>query len=207
MEKFSRWGIDKKKQVVVYDHLSGAFSARLWCLLRYLGHNAVAVLDGGYNAWKSENRPITQIIPDDKSDTKFVPHPQPDFFVTTTELEQKIKNPNMLLIDARAANRYLGLEEPIDFVAGHIPGAVNHFHQENLTDEGYFKPDQELETIYKQLAKDDLGSKEIIVYCGSGVTSCLNLVALQKIGFTNAKLYLGSWSEWIEDPSRPTIKA
>ena len=204
-EKLARWGINEKKQVVVYDHLSGAFSARLWCLIRYLGHNAVAVMDGGYNGWKSENHPVTKIIPDEKSDTNFIPHLQSDFFITTSDLEQKIDNPTLLLIDARAKNRFLGLEEPIDPIAGHIPNAVNLFHQENLTIEGYFKPDQELVTIYKQLTEGDLDSKEIIVYCGSGVTSCLNLVALHKIGIQHGKLYLGSWSEWIEDPSRPII--
>jgi thiosulfate/3-mercaptopyruvate sulfurtransferase len=207
VEKLSNWGITKTKQVVVYDHASGAFSARLWCLLRYLGHNAVAILDGGYNAWKSENRPVTETVPAYKNETVFIPHPQLDLFISTRELEQKLGAPNLLLIDSRAENRYKGLEEPIDPIAGHIPHAVNHFHQENLTDKGYFKSDQALLEIFKQLADQDLQSKEIIVYCGSGVTSCLNLVALQKIGITHGKLYLGSWSEWIEDPSHPIIKA
>ncbi|MAT44407.1 MAG: sulfurtransferase [Anaerolineaceae bacterium] len=205
VNKFSCWGITEKTQVIVYDHMSGAFSARLWCLLRYLGHNNVAVLDGGCTAWKNENRPISKTIPSFKN-TTFTPNIHPELFVTARELEQKLNNSNLLLIDSRADKRYKGIEEPIDRIAGHIPHAVNHFHQDNINEEGYFKSDQELRVIFNKLSKQDINSKEIIVYCGSGVTSCLNLVALQKIGFKNGKLFLGSWSEWIEDPSRPIIK-
>ncbi len=206
VEKLSAWGITENKQVVVYDHLSGAYAARLWCLLRYLGHQAVAVLDGGYSTWKNESRPVTAVLPDKKSDTKFRPYPHPELFISAAELEQKLNSPRLLLIDARAENRYLGLEEPIDRIAGRIPGAVNHFHQDNLTDSGTFKSDQELTKIYTNLASQDLKSKEIVVYCGSGVTSCLNLVALQKIGLPAGRLYLGSWSEWIEDSRRPIVR-
>jgi thiosulfate/3-mercaptopyruvate sulfurtransferase len=205
VNNFSRWGITEKTQVIVYDHMSGAFSARLWCLLRYLGHNNVAVLDGGYTAWKNENRPISKTIPAFKK-TTFTPNIHPEIFVTANELAKKLKNSNLLLIDSRAESRFRGIEEPIDRIAGHIPHAVNHFHQDNLNEEGYFKSEQELRSVFNKLSEQDLNSKEIIVYCGSGVTSCLNLVALQKLGIEHGKLFLGSWSEWIEDSSRPIIK-
>lgn len=200
----SAWGIEENTQVVVYDHLSGAFAARLWWLLRYHGHNAVAILDGGFNGWKNGGLP-TEAKSKGNNQAQFKSSIQDNLLVTVDELEEKLHSEKLLLIDARAELRYQGIEEPIDKIAGHIPSAVNQFHQNNLNQDGFLKDRNDLLDTYTKLAGGDLENKEIIAYCGSGVTSCLDLAVVHSLGFQQAKLYLGSWSEWIEDPYRPKV--
>lgn len=200
--KVRGWGISATSQVAVYDDAGGAFAARLWWMLRWLGHDAVAVLDGGFPAWVAEGRPVTdtvaQIPPGD-----FTPQPRRELLVTARELE----TPQSLartLFDARAPERFRGEVEPIDAVAGHIPGALNLPFAENLKD-GRFRAPAELRERFAA-ALDGTPPEEAVVYCGSGVTACHDILAFAHAGLPLPRLYAGSWSEWITDPTRPTIK-
>jgi thiosulfate/3-mercaptopyruvate sulfurtransferase len=198
--KVRGWGISAASQVVVYDDAGGAFAARLWWMLRWLGHDAVAVLDGGLPAWVAEGRPLTdavaQVAPGD-----FTPQPRRELLVTARELETPQSLPRKLF-DARAPERFRGDVEPIDPVAGHIPGAINLPFAENLKD-GRFRPPAELRARFAT-ALDDTSPEEAIVYCGSGVTACHDILAFAHAGLPLPRLYAGSWSEWITDPTRPT---
>ena len=201
---FGKLGISNAGQVVVYDTVGGGFAARLWWMLRYCGHTAVAVLDGGYAKWSAESRPSRTGI-ESNPPTVFIPSPQPHMLATTAQVLQTLSSPESILIDARAPIRYRGEQEPIDPVAGRIPGALNRFHALNLSPEGTFLPPAELSTQFEAL----LGGRstaDAIVYCGSGVTSCHHLVALASAGLPLPRLYVGSWSEWIRDPSRPVAR-
>lgn len=203
-ETLSKLGISNGSQVVVYDTVGGGFAARLWWMLRYCGHTAVAVLDGGYAKWLAESRP-TQTGIDSYPRKDFAPSPQPHMLATTDQILQTLSSSQSVLIDARAPIRYRGEQEPIDPVAGRIPGALNRFHVNNLTPEGTFLPPTELSSEFETL----LGGRstaDAIVYCGSGVTSCHHLVALASAGLPLPRLYVGSWSEWIRDPSRPVAR-
>lgn len=201
-EKLSTWGIDRQTQVVAYDNLGGALSARLWWVMHWLGHDRVAVLDGGWGAWiESGNSQETQESP--RARAQFMPELHPDLAVDTHFVEKIRMDPEYLLVDARSPERYWALEENIDPVAGHIPGAVSAPFSENLDEEGYFLPDEILADRFRNL----LGNhppERTVVYCGSGVTSIHNIIAMLKAGFDMPKLYVGSWSEWITDPARPT---
>jgi thiosulfate/3-mercaptopyruvate sulfurtransferase len=199
--RLSQWGIDPTKQVVVYDTVGGAFAARLWWLLRFFYHEAVAILDGGFDHWVRQGFPVEKGV-HTNSPSIFRAQSKPSFFVTTAEIEQHLQQPRFLLIDARAPERYRGETEPIDPVAGHIPGAVNRFHQNNLNPDGTFKSPVTLREEFTAL----LGStppEQVVVYCGSGVTSCHLILAMEIAGLHGARLYVGSWSEWIRDPNRP----
>ena len=199
----SQLGINDTSQVVLYDTVSGAFAGRLWWLLRSFGHNDVKLLNGGYKAWIDSGYPIDTKQPSYKS-VDFVGYFSKSLYFDTADMEKAIINENFAIIDARSPTRYSGEEEPIDSVAGHIPGAVNIFHQDNLDKHGKFKSAASLRKIY-QPAISNINPENIVVYCGSGVTSCLNLVALSIIGFDNVRLYLGSWSEWIRNQEHPII--
>jgi thiosulfate/3-mercaptopyruvate sulfurtransferase len=211
-------GIGNQTQVIAYDDANASFAARLWWMLRWVGHDAVAVLDGGFKAWTSHGGPLasgdpvsqaapihvepltqvealTQVEP-------FTPRINPKAVVSTADLEQALRGPKAILVDARAQNRFAGHVEPIDTVPGHIPGAVNHPFTENLDADNRFLPAAEL----KRRWHERLAGKEpenLIAMCGSGVTACHNLLSLEVAGLTGAKLYAGSWSEWIRDPRRP----
>ncbi|MCX8023718.1 MAG: sulfurtransferase [Thermanaerothrix sp.] len=200
-QRLGQWGIDHTKQVVVYDTVGGAFAARLWWMLRLFQHEAVAVLDGGFNRWVHQGFPIEKGIHTNPP-TTFHAQPNWDLMVTTSEIEQHLRSPRFLLIDARAPERYRGETEPIDPVAGHIPGAVNRFHQDNLNSDGTFKSPVTLREEFTALLSDTPPDK-VVVYCGSGVTSCHHLLAMEIAGLRGARLYVGSWSEWICDPSHP----
>ncbi len=193
---FSSFGIDDKKQVVVYDASSGAFAARLWWLLRYMGHDAVAVLDGGWQAWQFAHHPVEagekQAVP-----TRFRGEPKSEWLVI---IDNVATSP--LLVDSRDAARYRGDLEPIDPVAGHIPGAINRCWKENLTECGYFLDSEQLRQQFCQIYADTPPS-EVVFYCGSGVTACHNLLAAVHAGLPAARLYAGSWSEWCTTPERP----
>jgi thiosulfate/3-mercaptopyruvate sulfurtransferase len=202
VQKLRAWGIGAASQVVVYDDAGGAFAARLWWLLRYLGHDAVAVLDGGFPAWIAEKRPITSDIvvpvPGD-----FLAKLRPELLVDVRELSTP-QSSSRKLFDARAPERFRGDVEPLDPVAGHIPGAVNLPFSENLRD-GRFRQPAELRARLAT-ALDGAPPEQAIVYCGSGVTACHSVVAFAHAGLPLPRLYAGSWSEWITDPNRGVAK-
>jgi thiosulfate/3-mercaptopyruvate sulfurtransferase len=202
-EKISSWGIQADTQVIVYDTTAGSFAVRLWWMLRYIGLSQVALLDGGYPNWLREMRPIqTGVFIPTPAPFPFVPSLHPEMLVSTSEVEKLRIDPAYLLVDARSPQRFSGETEPIDPVAGHIPGAVNRFHAKNITPEGVFKPLPRLRSEYDQLLKET-PAENVVVYCGSGVTSCHLLLAMEMVGLQGARLYGGSWSEWIRDPARP----
>ena len=196
----SAWGIDNDTQIVAYDDSPGAMAARFWWMLRWLGHNAVAVLDGGWAAWHAENRPVESDIPS-VSSAHFVPHPRPQMVVNADKALHYTASGGALLIDARAADRFRGENETVDPVGGHIPGATNYFYGQNLAD-GRFLSADELAQRYRALIQQRPTS-EVVFYCGSGVTACHNLLAMEHAGLGLARLYPGSWSDWSSDPSRP----
>lgn len=198
----SRWGIDGDTQVVAYDQGNSAYAARLWWMLRWVGHNAVAVLDGGYAAWMAGSFPVSR-EPASREPKRFalrdgVP------FVTTAELQDLLARRAALLVDARAADRFAGRNETIDPVAGHVPGAVNHPFAGNLDENNRFRaPSQLREQWMRTLA--DRSPGELVAMCGSGVTACHDLLALEIAGLPGGRLYAGSWSEWIRDSARPIV--
>lgn len=189
---FSRLGIDSSKQVVAYDQAGGGIAARLWWQLRYMGHDQVAVLDGGWKAWTESGLPTTAGTEQNQR-TAFEGRPHSDWLVLKAAVPDA-----ELLVDSRIAKRYRGEFEPFDPVAGHIPGAVNYPYQNNLTENGRF---QSPEILRSQLSAvlGDTNPDEAVFYCGSGVTACHNLLALTHAGLGNGRLYAGSWSDWIAD--------
>ncbi|HEX7053816.1 MAG TPA: sulfurtransferase [Burkholderiales bacterium] len=192
-----RWGLRSTDQVVCYDAGPGAMAARLWWMLRWVGHDAVAVLDGGLAKWTKEARPLTAQVPSFAA-TRYEARVRPEMAVPA----EAVLSSGYLLLDARAPVRYRGEQEPIDPVAGRIPGARNRFNLDNLTAEGTHKPAAELRRELEHV----LGGRrpdEVLNYCGSGVAACHNLLAMEVAGLPGGKLYPGSWSEWIADPSRP----
>jgi thiosulfate/3-mercaptopyruvate sulfurtransferase len=201
VQTFSRLGIASGVQVVAYDQENGMFASRLWWLLRWLGHDAVAVLDGGFKKWIAEGRAVesgaTQRAP-----RAFVGSPRPGMAVDAGAVAAHLGSGGPRLVDARAPERYRGDSEPIDKVGGHIPGARNHFYQWNLDERGLFRTPEELRAKITATV-GDVAADQIVCYCGSGVTACHNLLAFEHAGLAGAKLYAGSWSEWSSDPSRP----
>lgn len=199
----SNWGIDEHKQVVVYDTTSGSFASRLWWMLKYFGHQNVAILDGGFSSWLEYRFPKEsgQVH---HHPSKFFGSPNPELMKTTSQMEMIIYNPDYTIIDARSRERFMGDEEPIDKVAGRIPNAINFFHQNNLAINGTLLPLHELQEKYNDLLEGKSDTSKV-VYCGSGVTSCLNFAVMQHIGINPIYLYLGSWSEWITNPNHPII--
>jgi thiosulfate/3-mercaptopyruvate sulfurtransferase len=208
--KLSAWGIADGVQVVVYDDSGGAMAGRLWWMLRWLGHSAVALLDGGWQAWQGAGNPITNGAPPGGSvarpERRFIAYIRPKLLATVEEVQALALDPSARVLDARNPERYRGEFEPIDQVAGHIPGAVSAPYADLINADYTLKNRQEIQALYRPI----LGLTEIsrvISYCGSGVTSALNLVALLHAGFGEGRLYLGSWSEWITDADRPVAKS
>jgi thiosulfate/3-mercaptopyruvate sulfurtransferase len=200
-QTLGRWGIDASKQVIVYDDAAGSYAARLWWMLRWLGHEAVAVLDGGFTPWKQQGLPASTAIPEIEPLT-FTGEPDMAMLIDSATLQDDLKHSNVCLIDVRDPRRYSGLEEPIDKVAGHVPGAVNIPWKTNVAENGMYLSRAQLHDQYiKTLCSTP--DKKIVFMCGSGVTACHSLVALEYIGLGGALLYPGSWSEWITDPDRP----
>lgn len=181
-------------QVVVYDSSRYAFAARLWWLLKYLGHDAVAVLDGGLSAWQQQGYSLSQALPpvDPARMQSFRAQPQPDWLIDIETLRGRQQQPGLLLIDAREPARYRGEQEPIDPVAGSIPGAVNYFWQLVSSEDGRMRLPEVLAEHWAALDY----AEESIVYCGSGVTACVNLLAQAIAGKPMSKLYVGGWSDW-----------
>ena len=201
--KMTAWGVQANTQVVVYDTTGGSFAVRLWWLLRYFGFSSVAVLDGGYPKWLHEVCLVqTGIYKPTPAPVPFNPSIHSEMVVSASEVERIRQDPAFALIDARAPQRFSGETEPIDPVAGHIPGALNRFHAKDITPDGVFKPLPRLRTEFDQLL-NGTPAQNVVVYCGSGVTSCHLLLAMEMVGLEGARLYAGSWSEWIRDPSRP----
>jgi thiosulfate/3-mercaptopyruvate sulfurtransferase len=200
----SRLGIDETSQVVVYDSTSNSFAARLWFLLKLYGHSRVAVLDGGFGEWMRQGLPIKSGI-EENPQKSFRGIPKMDQIATTYDVEQVYRKPDWLIIDARSPERYSGLLETIDTVAGHIPGAVNRYYGLNLDLNGLFLPADNLRQQFETLTKG-YRPENIIVYCGSGVTSTHHIIAMSIAGLHLPRLYVGSWSEWIRDPSHPIVQ-
>jgi len=188
-------------QVVAYDDSGGAIAARFWWMLRWLSHDAVAVLDDGWPQWQREGRPVTSGT-ESRTPRTFTPNPRPDLMVNTSDVEASLGNAASRLVDCRAADRYRGEVEPIDPVAGHIPGAISAPFSGNLGPDGLFRPPEELRARFRGLI-GDIPIDRVICYCGSGVTATHTLLALAHAGLGEARLYAGSWSEWITDPDRP----
>lgn len=203
MEWLGRMGVSNATQVVGYDHAGGSYGARLWWLLRWLGHSRVAVLDGGWQAWTAAGLPVAKEVPVPKP-AKFSGKPD-DSRVDAQYVLQRLNSADMVLIDARANDRYHGQNETIDPVAGHIPGALNRFFKDNLNAQGQFKSADELRAAFIPLIGDAPAGK-VVHQCGSGVSACHNLLAMEIAGIGGARLYPGSWSEWIADPARPIAK-
>jgi thiosulfate/3-mercaptopyruvate sulfurtransferase len=202
-DKLSHWGMDNNKQVVIYDDAGGAFAGRMWWMLRWLGHEDVAVLDGGLNSWvKNGNKLITSPTLFKKS--YFEPTINNEMIATLRDVENAQHVLNTILLDARSKERYEGISDPVDPIAGHVPGAISHPLGTNLDRTGKFKDKEELKHNFDKISHD-LKEKEIISMCGSGITACHNILALEIAGIKNAKLYVGSWSEWITDPNRTVV--
>ncbi len=186
-------GIGSKTFVVAYDDSRFAFAARLWWLLRYMGHTRVGILDGGFQGWLAAGYDLTQDSPT-LQPTTFVPQVRCHWVVDINQVKQRKDLPNVVLVDSRQGDRYRGEREPIDPVAGHIPGAVNLFWQSVTTDDGYMRSTDRQKARWQQIGVSQ--TEEIMVYCGSGVTACVNLLSLELAGITTGKLYAGSWSDW-----------
>ncbi|MBL4824032.1 MAG: sulfurtransferase [SAR324 cluster bacterium] len=197
---FSTWGIDHAVQVVIYDDTGGAYAVRLWWMLRWLGHDAVAVMDGGWPRWVKEGRPVSAdlIIP---KAVEFKANQREHWLVTAEDVRNYFDNPEVRVLDARSRDRYRGENETLDPVAGHIPGAVSAPFVENLDPDGNLKSKSELRKMYLELL-DGSPAEKAISYCGSGITACHNILAMYYAGLGNSRLYSGSWSDWITNPER-----
>lgn len=197
-------GLNEHQQVVAYDAHGGMYAARLWWLLRWLGHDSVALLDGGLQAWQAAGQPL---------DTTESPRSKGTFkagapLAVTVDVDAVVRSMGThehLLLDARAADRYRGENETLDPVGGHIPGALNRFFKDNLNADGRFKSAHELREVFGSLI-GATSPEHIVLQCGSGVTACHNALAMEIAGLHGAALYPGSWSEWCSDPSRPVAR-
>jgi thiosulfate/3-mercaptopyruvate sulfurtransferase len=204
IELLRTWGVNSNSQVVAYDAHGGMFASRLWWMLRWVGHEAVAVLDGGLPAWQAQGQPVTSDAPAPRARGTIALR---ESLVTTVDVgqvlksvEQRVEHGGFTIIDARAPDRFRGENETIDPVGGHIPFATNRFFKDNLQPDGRFKTPEQLKTELGAALGD---AKNAISQCGSGVTACHNLLALEVAGMPGAALYPGSWSEWCADPARP----
>ena len=196
-----RLGIVNDTQVVVYDPDVGMYASRLWWMLRYMGHDAVAVLDGGWARWVQEGRPVRSGN-ETRPASSFAGQVRPELIVGVENVAAAMSDPETALVDARAPERFEGRSEALDRVAGHIPGAINRFFKQNVGAGGTFLSSGQLRESWQQTLGGHPPERSIM-YCGSGVTACHNLLSLEHAGLPGAKLYPGSWSEWCADPDRP----
>jgi len=196
--RFGRLGNGPGVQVVLYDGDIGMYAARAWWMLRYLGHDAVAVLDGGYARWVAEGRGVTTDLPAPTARI-FTPAPRAGWRLSVSEVQSGVEG---VLVDARSPERFRGINETLDPVGGHIPGACNYFFQQNLTPEKTFKSPDDLRAQWTTLLGGHPAS-DVVMYCGSGVTACHNLLSMEVAGLSGARIYPGSWSEYCADRSRP----
>jgi thiosulfate/3-mercaptopyruvate sulfurtransferase len=202
-QDFEKWlehtGLTPKDQVVCYDAGPGAMAARLWWMLRWIGHDKVAVLDGGFAKWTKEGRAVSVDVPLFTS-LNYPIKLRAELAVDVRTVERNLQKD--LLLDARAPARYRGEQEPIDPVAGRIKGAKNRFNMDNVSPDGTFKPAAALKKDFESVLQGR-SPAEVVHYCGSGVAACHNLLAMEVAGLKGGKLYAGSWSEWARDPNRP----
>ena len=199
-KKLGAWGIANNSQVVTYDNAGGAFAGRLWWLLRCLGHDNVAVLNGSIQHWQNQGFSLTTTLPTIKP-TTFRPYLNTAHWLNTSQVQNSLARKAICLIDARTPERYRGEQEPIDPVAWHIPHALNRAFQLSLDNQGLFLSADPLRNQFKQLI-GTTPPEQVVHYCGSGVTACHNLLAMEYARLTGSKLYAGSWSEWIKDKNR-----
>jgi thiosulfate/3-mercaptopyruvate sulfurtransferase len=200
---FGRLGIDASKQVVAYDQGGGMYAPRVWWMLRWLGHDKVAVLDGGIAKWAREQRALTNAIPDPQPATFAVRRVEPT--LVAADVLASLGDRALMLVDARGAERFRGDVEPIDPVAGHIPGAVNRPYTQNVEHDGTFKSAESLRREFETVVGNTPAAR-IVNLCGSGVSACHNMLAMEIAGIRGSRLYPGSWSEWCADPSRPVAR-
>jgi thiosulfate/3-mercaptopyruvate sulfurtransferase len=201
-QTLGRLGVGPGVQVVAYDQDNGMYASRLWWLLRWMGHEKAAVLDGGYAAWVGEGRPTRAGA--ERADAKIFAGSADPSRIVTVDVVERIANGTApgYLLDARAPERFRGEIEPIDRKPGHIPGAANHFFKNNLDTAGRFLERDRLRASFLE-ELNGVVPDQVVVYCGSGVTACHNLLALEHAGLAGARLYAGSWSEWSSDDRRP----
>ncbi len=188
------YGINNNSQIVVYDDENSSMCARFWWMLKLVGIEKCAVLDGGYKSWIASKFPTDKSIPKNHKNENIVYNFNEDYLINTEELKNKLKDNSIYLVDARDKERFLGKIEPIDKKAGHVPGAINMPFKENLEKDGRFKKKENLLKLFKNINKDN--SKDIINMCGSGVTACHNFLAMEYCGLKRSRIYVGSWSEW-----------
>lgn len=200
-ETLKKWGLHRDLTLIVYDDQIGGIAARLWWMLRWSGFSKVMVLDGGWQAWVANGYPINQDIPIPGS-SAFIPEYHDDWLVPVEGVERWRQDPAFCVVDSREAIRYRGEQEPIDPVAGHIPGAVNLPFGENMTSTKAWKSVTELHDRFSLIA-NQASADRTVFYCGSGVTACHNILAYHQAGLGMPRLYAGSWSHWITDAKRP----
>jgi thiosulfate/3-mercaptopyruvate sulfurtransferase len=193
--KLSQMGVTAQTLIVAYDDSRFAFASRLWWLLKYMGHDRIAVLEGGFSAYQSSGLPISTDLPIEREGL-FVPQIHPELAVDIHDVVRRQQDSFTKIIDSREADRYQGKSEPIDPIAGHIPGAVNYPWQQVTDGRGWMRSPENLKEYWSKV----LNADEVVVYCGSGVTACVNLLALEVAGLSTAKLYVGSWSDWCSYP-------
>ena len=196
------WGISNDTQVVAYDYANSALAARLWWMLRWMGHERVAVLDGGIAAWTAAGGELQATVPEFE-ETVFNATPKSEYVATTEEISVALAaGTEMNLVDAREAARFFAQAEPIDTVAGHVPGAINYPLSRNLNSDGTWRSGAELARVWRDVL-DGRPIAPLIAMCGSGVTACHLVLSAQMAGLAEPRVYVGSWSEWIRDPARP----
>ena len=201
IEKLRRWGVNNDSQVICYDDISGAFAARMWWLMRWLGHEDVAVLDGGIEKWAAKNQPI-ETDARTKVAGNFSGTANNKLWVDVEYVQQELIQGKIKLLDARTPERFTATDKKTDPVPGHIPGAKNLPFSGNLNKQGLFLSSEELHARFAPLSSHP-SDAQVICMCGSGVTACHNLLAMSIAGLPEARLYVGSWSQWIKDKSRP----
>jgi thiosulfate/3-mercaptopyruvate sulfurtransferase len=199
-----RHGANDETQIVAYDAGGDMFAARLWFLTRWIGHDAVAVLDGGFGVWRAEGLPVSNETPPPRAAGTLAVRLRPECVLLADELLANLDAPDLRLIDARQPERFAGIVEPLDPVAGHIPGACNRWFKDNFERDGRFKSPERLREEFAAIARCD--PKQIVHQCGSGVSAAVNMLAMEHAGLTGSRIYPGGWSEWCSDPARPVEK-
>lgn len=200
----ARHGVTQGSKVIAYDDVGGQFAARLWWLARWVGLRDVSLLDGGITAWLAEGRALSAAVPTPRP-APLAGHADPLMLTSAEELLPRLEGADLCLIDARAPERFRGDVEPIDPIAGHIPGAVNRFYKENLTPDLRFRLPEQLRQEFTSML-GTVAPSRTVHQCGSGVTACANIFAMEYAGLPGSTLYAGSWSEWIADSSRPIVR-
>lgn len=200
-----RHGVTPELTIVAYDDAGGLYAARLWWLARWIGLKNVVLLDGGWQKWTAEGRPVNAAIPQPTAARPLTVRVEPAAVLSAAEVLKRISDPASALIDARAGERYRGEVEPLDPVAGHIPGALNRFYKANLRADLTFRSADEVKSEFRALI-GDRAPTAVAHQCGSGITACANIFAMEYAGLPGSKLYAGSWSEWVSDPTRPVAR-